>query len=762
MTSVKPFLHLFLLLIWSIGSCELFAQTSAEKAFGEAADLMYRQEFMKAATAFNQVQEMAKANDEQGCYILSVEAEGGCYYALHLVSALQQALGKAQTFYNQNAFSVNDSTQWRWFIILKELEGCHQFCMSEVDSQASLAAEEAFRACFPYIDQLKRSTFFDDDALEISIRRELLSLLYNQKQYEKALKEAQDIYYYYSDLGYDEYAATREAQQFNHNFVDATISYALVLARCHRYDEAIDALSLLPKQCANHPAVLRTKGKILMLQYENGGPDMRQQALSCYEDFIRIKKQELQDQLTSMTEIQREQYWLNMHDFLYDCCRLANYAPDFIYDLVLYCKAYLLEYNQPKAKNYTWKDVQKMLRKGECAIEFVQFYGKNDIKQLAALVVTPNCTKPQFVPIADIDRLMKFKLANGLSLGEALVSPFGVDKNAIYDNTDLPGVFWSKPLLNATDGAEKIYFAPDGMLQQLAIEYMMADTARSCRRLTTTRRLLDNRKPLNDKKMLLFGGINYAAPSTAHGNDNDEFAYLFMRPYADYIAYLPGTRSEIGTILRNRQNSQDLKIEGEDATDSAFRALANRYPIVHVATHGYFCGVMEDGSTLKTVLSDNSLSQSGLVFSGARYSLRDSCHDILSPDGLLSAKEIVQIPLDSVELMVLSACQTGLGYITADGVYGMQRALKQAGVKSLIVSLWSVDDAATDLLMSHFYKNLKEDGKGDVHEAFIKARHQLMTEVKGHVFQPSSLSHKITNKYAAPQYSNAFILIDVP
>lgn len=758
----KYFSPLLILLVWTIFPCELSAQKTTEEVFDEAAELMYRQEFLKAADAFRQVQDIAEADHNHGYYMLSVEAEGSCYYALHLVSALQQTISKGQGYYNQYVYSVNDSTRWRWLIILNKLKGCYKFCMDEVDSQACTAAKEAFQTCFYNIKKLKQSTRFDDDALEISIRRELLSLLYKQKQYENAHKEAQAIYSFYNDIGYDERAVTQEAKQFNRNFMDATISYAVVLARCHRYEEATAALSHLPDQCAKDPAVLRTKGKILMLQYEDGGPDMRQQSLSYYNDYIRIKKQELQTHLASMTEIQREQYWLNMHDFLYDCCRLMDYAPDMIYDLALYCKGFLLEYNQPAAKTCTWKDVQKRLQKGECAIEFLQYNGKNDKKQLAALVVTPNCPKPQFVNIVDVDKLMKYKLSGGMSLGEALISTVGIDKNPIYNNAYLPDIIWNKSLLDAIGAATKIYFAADGILHQLAIEYMIPDSTLNCRRLTTTRRLLDNRKPLNQKKMLLFGGVDYQAILNANTSDNDEYAYLFMRPYADYLSYLPGTQSEINNILENRENEQDMKIEGANATDSSFQALANHFPIVHVATHGYFCGEVEDGSRLKTVLNDNSMSQSGLVFSGARYSLRDPSHDPLSPDGLLSAKEIAKIPLDSVELLVLSACQTGLGYITADGVYGIQRALKQAGVKAMIVSLWNVDDSATSLLMSKFYKNLKEDENGDVHEAFMKARQQLMTEVKVCIFQPGSLHCKLFNKYEAPRYSNAFILIDIP
>ena len=759
--SIERILPLCLCLFATISFGNLIAQTTTDVAYSKAVDLMYSQEYLKAATAFNQTQEMAKAEHDHGSYMLSVEAEGVCYYALNFVSALRQTIDKAESYYDQYASVVNDSTRWRWLVIIHKMEACYYFCMIDVDDYAYWKAVDAFENCFYYISLLKTNTHFDDDALAISIKRDLLSLFYKSRQYEDALFEADAIYNYYAGLGYDEYASTPETHQYNLNFVDASLSYAIVLARCNRYSNTFNVLSQLPPQCEKEPSVLRTRGKILMLQYENDGVDMRDKALAYYKEYLRVKKQELNIQMRSMTEVQREQYWLNMHDFLYDCCRLSDYAPEMLYDLVLYCKGYLLEYNKPKAKSYTWKDVQRRLKKGECAIEFLQYYGPNDTKRLAALVITPNSAKPRFVTIADIDSLINYTLLSGQTLGRALVSPYGADKNAIYNDRVLPTLLWTRQLLEATGGAEKIYFSADGILQQLAIEYMMPDSTRSCRRLTTTRRLMDANKPLNHNKMMLLGGVDYAAPSSAHDMDNDEYAYLFLKPYADNISYLPGTQAEIDTIYNNRQSDQDLKIEGANASDSTFRALANHYPIVHIATHGYFCGILEDGSSLRAVLNDNSMSQSGIVFSGAQFSLKDSSYNLLSQDGLLSAKELAQISLDSVELMVLSACETGLGYITADGVYGIQRALKQAGVKAMIVSLWSVDDAATALLMTYFYRNLKEDKNADLYDAFAKARRQLMTEVKGYAFHPGSLSNKIVNKYAAPQYSNAFILIDV-
>ncbi len=113
-------------------------------------------------------------------------------------------------------------------------------------------------------------------------------------------------------------------------------------------------------------------------------------------------------------------------------------------------------------------------------------------------------------------------------------------------------------------------------------------------------------------------------------------------------------------------------------------------------------------------------------------------------DGILTAKEIARLDLSKVDIIVLSACETGLGDISCEGVFGLQRGLKKAGVKSLLISLWKVDDEATQILMSEFYKNLIS-GETKV-EAFKEAQTYLRSTQDG----------KLNN----PKYWAAFIMLD--
>lgn len=148
--------------------------------------------------------------------------------------------------------------------------------------------------------------------------------------------------------------------------------------------------------------------------------------------------------------------------------------------------------------------------------------------------------------------------------------------------------------------------------------------------------------------------------------------------------------SKIEQLLEKKQwNVQVLK--GKLASEDSIKAVFNPR-ILHIATHGYF----KPDSTFQ----DNSLLQSGLFFSSSINSdMKEGKND-----GILTSAEAMELHLDSTELVVLSACETGLGEIkNEEGVYGLQRAFRVSGAKSLIMSLWRVNDEATREFMVEFY-----------------------------------------------------------
>ena len=242
---------------------------------------------------------------------------------------------------------------------------------------------------------------------------------------------------------------------------------------------------------------------------------------------------------------------------------------------------------------------------------------------------------------------------------------------------------------------------------------------------------------------------------------NDEAAYYFLWAVNANVSELPGTRAEIDAIRMNYDSLNVIILTDTMATEAQSTLYASQVPIVHIATHGYFIGTLTEGTDLKPADYDESLSQNGLILAGANASIASDDFNPSDHDGILSAREISQMDLSNVQLIVLSACQSGEGYVTEDGVYGLQRGLKNAGVNAMIVSLWSVDDEATSLLMRSFYAHLQTE---DIHTAFNNARNELIQTSKepGSRFDPRRLSRTPTSaSFDQPEFYNAFILIDV-
>jgi CHAT domain-containing protein len=209
---------------------------------------------------------------------------------------------------------------------------------------------------------------------------------------------------------------------------------------------------------------------------------------------------------------------------------------------------------------------------------------------------------------------------------------------------------------------------------------------------------------------------------------------------AGALNYLPATATEvreIGQMLRTASFSTKIDT-GFYATEEAFRSLGVGKPsprIVHLATHGYFFPDPKGKNTKDNFgqepvfkMSEHPMIRSGLILAGAKQAWLTGKHPEGQEDGVLTAYEISQMNLSNTELVVLSACETGLGQVSGtEGVYGLQRAFKIAGVKYLIMSLWKVDDRSTQTFMAEFYRQWLQE-KRTIPQAFQAAQKSMRAQ----------------------------------
>ena len=194
--------------------------------------------------------------------------------------------------------------------------------------------------------------------------------------------------------------------------------------------------------------------------------------------------------------------------------------------------------------------------------------------------------------------------------------------------------------------------------------------------------------------------------------------------------YLEGSATEVDQIhnLFTSNAKSSSKIEGDDATETEFKSLNGQSPnVLHIATHGFFFDNTKDNgaNTLEFIKAKNPLLRSGLLFAHANYAWEYGSNPYERNDGILTALEISNLDLSNTNLVVLSACETGLGDIKGnEGVYGLQRAFKMAGVKMIIMSLWEVPDIETAEFMSSFYELWLNTN--NIRQAFIETQRKML------------------------------------
>lgn len=367
--------------------------------------------------------------------------------------------------------------------------------------------------------------------------------------------------------------------------------------------------------------------------------------------------------------------------------------------------------------SYTWEDVRDALHDNEAAIEFIMCYNFRDFADkhrnpiYLALIIRKDSNEPITVALSSVLDFTHYSPSNLLSL----------------DNKLLYNLLW-QPLESYLHGITRVYFSPVENLNAIPIEYASMGTDRVCDkwevfRVSSTREIIDQANVDRRDYAVLYGGLQYDLPrdeliaisrrGAYHSSNATRAIYNDDLRYK--VKYLPGSLSEVTDIAGLFSFSPYL-ITDTIGTEESFKSLdSSSYDIIHLATHGFYwnesdvnkhdnIGFLHDEHFQSLSKEDNAMLRSGLVFSGASVFLEGGKLPDDVEDGILTASELSTLNLSGTNLVVLSACDSGLGEISSEGVFGLQRGFKLAGAKSLLMSLWKVDDQATHLLMTEFYR----------------------------------------------------------
>jgi CHAT domain-containing protein len=352
-------------------------------------------------------------------------------------------------------------------------------------------------------------------------------------------------------------------------------------------------------------------------------------------------------------------------------------------------------------------------------------------------------------------------LKNGSDLPSLVIWPYGqklenrffrFHRNAIkyhIRDTISYNYYW-KPLSTELKNVRKLYLSADGIFNKINFNIIQNNVDHhwvlddyEIHLLSNTKEIVEHaaRKPSPNSGIHLYGYADFhlklsASAAVSHKALNRSFGF------DDEIPMLPGTQveiDEIGKLLESKK-FKVASYKTKDASETNIKKTP-KVKVLHIATHGFFMNdveVSESEGDDREDFFNNPLLRSGILLSGAGVTNPET--DLSGEDGILTAYEAMNIDLNETDLVVLSACETALGELkNGEGVYGLQRSFIVAGAGAVMMSLWQVDDVATQELMVSFYK------------------HWLDGQQKHEAFRNAQLS--IKEKYPSPFYWGAFILV---
>lgn len=420
-----------------------------------------------------------------------------------------------------------------------------------------------------------------------------------------------------------------------------------------------------------------------------------------------------------------------------------------IYDYLLFAKQLLLRTTKQRKNalppsNVTWRDVQKRLGNGDAAIEFVRFNvfesGEIKVLRMYAAVAMTRDSSPILIPMATEKNLTLWVLKDPSELYSVNGYGNALCKLVWYD------------ILNYLESQDinNIYFAPCGVLNQIAIESLPFDKESTVSyhynltRLSSTRELVNKHNLHPNKSVTLYGDLFYRASA-------ETMQQATTRSAVGTLPYSKQELNEISLLLSGKQYQVNM-FSQKQGTEASFKSLSGKSTsILHLSTHGF----------VNRPIEGDAMQRSGLIMAYGARAWEGKSVPKDTEDGILTAAEIATLDLSGTDIVVLSACNTALGEVTTEGVWGLQRAFKQAGAQTIVMSLWQVDDEATAVFMQYFY------------EALLRGRQTLAkavsidVEIAEHIFNyphdalaTAQRRMRQHPQYSAPYYWAGFIVVD--
>lgn len=382
-----------------------------------------------------------------------------------------------------------------------------------------------------------------------------------------------------------------------------------------------------------------------------------------------------------------------------------------------------------------WDSVRNSLKPKELAVEFQKFpIWNTDSLCYIAITYRHDSSIPRLYTVlkdkkeslSSYNSYNSFNSFNGSNGSNETSEPSEPSKSYA-----LSAKVWNAMKDELVD-VESVYFSASGILHSLPLEN--CDTTRLYHRLTSTKELLKRQKTLEQqlRTCVLYGGLEYGSNGYSRSNESKMSPMLNTRQMRDFTARGPlddiseQSEAEVNTIasLLQEKGMETKVFKRQDGTEETFKALADtNVDAIHISTHGFYWETYggavpsphqssntADYSFLKledSKLPDNekAMVRSALLFAGAQEAIEGGTKKQGMENGVLTAKEISTMTFPNLKLVVLSACQSGLGDVDAsEGSLGLQRAFKTAGAKTILMTLHEVDNHATRLLMEEFYR----------------------------------------------------------